>query len=77
MVRDWFYEAMQAALLRTTKAALDSIDSTRPIIVPSSFGHSLSANSAALQRAGITTSSPNPTGGQVVYNTGSFSPPVQ
>ncbi|GAA4477343.1 amidohydrolase [Gluconacetobacter asukensis] len=67
VVRNWFQEAMQPAGLRMTKAALDSIDSTRPIIVLSSFGHSLLANSAALRRAGITKATPNPTGGQIIH----------
>ena len=45
---------------------LDTIDSTRPILVGQDGGHSLWANSAALDAAGITDDTPNPDGGKIV-----------
>ncbi len=45
---------------------LDAIDSTRPILIGQDGGHSLWANSAALDAAGITDDTPNPDGGKIV-----------
>ena len=45
---------------------LDTIDSERPILIGQDGGHSLWANSAALDAAGITDDTPNPDGGKIV-----------
>ena len=45
---------------------LDTIDSERPILIGQDGGHSLWANGAALDAAGITDDTPNPDGGKIV-----------
>lgn len=45
------------------KEVLDAIDSTRPIAICSTDGHSLWVNSKALEMAGITKNTPPPAGG--------------
>jgi len=45
------------------KEVLDTIDSTRPIAICSTDGHSLWVNSKALEMAGITKGTPAPAGG--------------
>lgn len=47
-----------------TRAQLDSVSSTRPILVGHVSGHASVANSAAFQAAGIDSSTPNPVGGE-------------
>lgn len=47
------------------KDALDAIDSTRPIILGDSDGHTLWGNSAAMALAGITVDTPQPEGGEI------------
>lgn len=42
------------------KSLLDAVDATRPIVLWSSDGHNAWANSAALERAGITVETPDP-----------------
>ncbi|MDE2455726.1 MAG: amidohydrolase, partial [Burkholderiales bacterium] len=46
-----------------TRADLDKVSSTQPVFITHSSGHLSVANSAALARAGITASTPNPPGG--------------
>ncbi len=46
-----------------TRALLDGLSTTRPIVVTSSDFHAFLANSRALTLAGITDSTPNPVGG--------------
>jgi predicted amidohydrolase YtcJ len=47
----------------TSRATLDALDTKRPIIVRSSFGHTVLANSRALALAGIDASTPDPENG--------------
>ena len=64
----WFQEAMVPAGTVTSRATLDLLKTRRPIFVMSSFGHTVLANSRALQRAGITAKTPDPLGGRVAHD---------
>jgi len=64
-VVDWFQEAMTPAGTVTSRATLDVLKTTRPILVMSSFGHTALVNSRALQLAGITAQTIDPPGGRV------------
>ena len=64
-VVSWFQESMRPAGVKTNRATLDALKTTRPIIVRSSFGHTVLANSRALALAKITASTPDPIGGKI------------
>jgi predicted amidohydrolase YtcJ len=64
-VVNWFQESMRPAGTKTSRATLDVLKTTRPIIVRSSFGHTVLANSRALELAKITASTPDPVGGKI------------
>jgi len=64
-VVNWFQESMRPAGVKTSRATLDSLETSRPIIVRSSFGHTVLANSRALAMARITGSTPEPVGGKI------------
>jgi predicted amidohydrolase YtcJ len=64
-VVSWFQESMLPAGVKTSRATLDALQTKRPIIVRSSFGHTVLANSRALMLAGITAKTPDPTGGKI------------
>jgi predicted amidohydrolase YtcJ len=64
-VVNWFQESMRPAGVRTTRATLDALHTHRPVIVRSSFGHTVLANSRALQLAGIGKATPEPAGGKI------------
>jgi predicted amidohydrolase YtcJ len=64
-VVSWFQESMRPAGVRTSRATLDVLKTTRPIIVRSSFGHTVLANTRALGLASITASTPDPIGGKI------------
>lgn len=49
-----------------SRADLDAVSTTRPIIVSGSDGHNSWVNSRALAIAGITTATPNPADGEIV-----------
>jgi len=49
-----------------TKADLDEVTADRPAVLERGAGHSVLVNSLALERAGITRSSPDPEGGQIL-----------
>src|ERR1700733_12014073 len=61
----WFQEAMRPAGLRMNCTMLDTLRTSRPVIVYSSFGHTALANSRALALAKITKATPNPLGGKI------------
>ena len=63
-VVSWFQENMRPAGVITSRATLDALRTRRPVVVRSSFGHSLLANSRALELAGITAATPDPHGGK-------------
>jgi len=64
-VVNWFQESMRPAGVTTSRATLDALDTKRPIIVRSSFGHTVLANSRALELAGITAATQDPVGGKI------------
>jgi predicted amidohydrolase YtcJ len=61
----WFQESMRPAGVKTSRATLDVLKTSRPIIVRSSFGHTVLANSRALALAKITKATPDAIGGKV------------
>jgi len=63
-VVSWFQESMRPAGVITSRATLDALRTKRPVVVRSSFGHSMLANSRALELAGITAATPDPHGGK-------------
>lgn len=69
-VVSWFQESMRPAGVKTSRATLDVLKTTRPIIVRSSFGHTVLANTRALALAGITTGTPDPIGGKIWRDAG-------
>ena len=64
-VVSWFQESMRPAGVKTNRATLDALKTTRPILVTSSFGHTALANTRALALAKITASTPDPIGGKI------------
>jgi predicted amidohydrolase YtcJ len=64
-VVSWFQESMRPAAVKTSRTTLDVLKTLRPIIVRSSFGHTVLANSRALALAKITKSTPEPPGGKI------------
>ena len=64
-VVSWFQESMRPAGVKTSRATLDALKTTRPILVISSFGHTALANTRALALAKITASTPDPIGGKI------------
>ncbi len=64
-VVSWFQESMRPAGVKTNRATLDALKTTRPILVVSSFGHTALANSRALALAKITAGTPDPIGGKI------------
>ncbi len=62
---NWFQEGMLPVGVKTSRATLDALNTRRPIIVSSSFGHTVLANSRALALAKITAATPDPLGGKV------------
>jgi predicted amidohydrolase YtcJ len=64
-VVNWFQEGMLPAGTTTTRATLDALKTKRPIFVMSSFGHTVLANSRALELAGVTAGTADPLGGKI------------
>src|ERR1700688_4009516 len=64
-VASWFQESMRPAGVKTSRATLDALKTTRPILVVSSFGHTALVNTRALELAKITASTPDPVGGKI------------
>jgi predicted amidohydrolase YtcJ len=64
-VVSWFQESMRPAGVKTSRATLDVLKTSRPIIVRSSFGHTVLANSRALAVAKITKATPDSLGGKI------------
>jgi predicted amidohydrolase YtcJ len=67
-VVSWFQESMRPAGIKTSRATLDVLKTNRPIVVRSSFGHTVLANSRALALAKITASTPDPIGGKIWHD---------
>ena len=68
-VVNWFQESMRPAGVKTSRATLDVLKTSRPIIVRSSFGHTVLANSRALSLAKITKDTADPLGGKIWRDT--------
>ena len=66
VVVNWFQQGMSPSGVDTTAATLDALDTKRPIIVRSSFGHSSLLNSRGIVAAGIKPGTPDPAGGRIV-----------
>jgi predicted amidohydrolase YtcJ len=66
VVVNWFQQGMQPDGVATTAATLDTLKTSRPVIVRSSFGHSVQLNSRAIVLAGIKRDTPDPVGGKIV-----------
>jgi predicted amidohydrolase YtcJ len=64
-VVSWFQEGMLPAGVKTSRATLDVLKTSRPIIVRSSFGHTVLANSRALALGNITKATPDPPSGKI------------
>jgi hypothetical protein len=64
-VVSWFQESMRPAGVKTSRATLDALRTSRPIIVRSSFGHTVLANSRALALAKLSKATPDPAGGKI------------
>lgn len=65
-VINWFEPGMQPAGTVLTRAALDGVKTTRPIVVHSTYGHTNLVNTRGLQLAGITRDTPDPADGVIV-----------
>jgi hypothetical protein len=66
VVVNWFQQGMQPDGVATSAATLDSLKTSRPVIVRSSFGHSAQLNSAGIAAAKIARDTPDPAGGKIV-----------
>jgi hypothetical protein len=64
----WFQQNMLPAGVATSHATLDALATSRPVIVRSSFGHTVLANSKALALARITRETPDPLGGKIAHD---------
>ena len=64
-VVSWFQESMLPVGVTTSRATLDALHTTRPILVRSSFGHTALANSRALALAKMDATTVDPLGGKI------------
>jgi predicted amidohydrolase YtcJ len=64
-VEAWFQQNMLPPGTELTHEHLDALDTRRPVLVHSSFGHSTLANTRAMERAGITAATPDPEAGSI------------
>ena len=64
-VVSWFQESMRPAGVKTSRATLDALKTSRPVIIRSSFGHTVLANTRALALAKIDKTTPDPLGGKI------------
>ncbi len=67
-VVNWFQEGMVPAGTHTNRATLDALQTQRPIIVLSSFGHTALVNSRGLKLAGVGAKMPDPLGGRIGHD---------
>jgi len=65
VVVNWFQQGMLPDGVATSAATLDALNTARPIIVRSSFGHSALLNSRGMALAGITRDTADPPGGKI------------
>jgi predicted amidohydrolase YtcJ len=67
-VVNWFQQNMLPAGTELTHETLDVLKTRRPIAVMSSFGHSVLANTRALELAHVDANTPDPVGGKVQHD---------
>ena len=65
---NWFQQSMRPAGTIVVAADLDSLQTRRPIVVNTSFGHTLLLNRRAVARAGITEKTADPPGGAIGHD---------
>ncbi|PHV04245.1 hydrolase [Janthinobacterium sp. BJB412] len=70
VVVNWFQQGMQPDGVATSASTLDALNTARPVVVRSSFGHSALVNRRALQLAGIGRDTPDPVAGKIVRDAG-------
>jgi predicted amidohydrolase YtcJ len=63
--RGWNQEVWTPAVFPTA-AELDAVAPNNPVVLTRTDGHALWANSKAMELAGITDTTPNPAGGEIV-----------
>lgn len=66
VVVNWFQQGMLPDGVATSAATLDALRTSRPVLVRSSFGHSVQLNSKGIAVAGIRRDTPDPAGGRIV-----------
>ncbi len=64
-VVNWFQESMIPAGVKTSHEVLDVLKTQRPVILKSSFGHTVLANTRALVIAKISAATPDPIAGKI------------
>jgi predicted amidohydrolase YtcJ len=67
-VVNWFQEDMRPAGVKTSHATLDVLQTRRPVIVRSSFLHTILANSRALALAHVSATTADPPGGKIWHD---------
>ncbi|MBP1207482.1 putative amidohydrolase YtcJ [Duganella sp. 1411] len=70
VVVNWFQQGMLPDGVQTSAATLDALKTDRPVIVRSSFGHSVQLNSKGIKLAGITRDTKDPAGGKITRDAG-------
>jgi len=68
-VVSWFQESMRPAGVVTSRATLDVLNTKRPIVVRSSFGHTVLVNTRALTLAKVDANTKDPIGGKIWRDT--------
>jgi predicted amidohydrolase YtcJ len=67
-VENWFQQNMLPPGTELGHADLDVLDTRRPVLVHSSFGHSTLANAKAMELAKITPATPDPEAGKIAHD---------
>jgi predicted amidohydrolase YtcJ len=65
VVVNWFQQGIQPENADVSRATLDALNTSRPVIVRSSFGHSVLLNTKGMQLANITRDTQAPQGGKI------------
>jgi predicted amidohydrolase YtcJ len=65
VVVNWFQQGMQPENADVTRATLDALKTSRPVVVRSSFGHSVLLNTKGLQLAKVTRDTQAPPAGKI------------
>ncbi len=67
-VSNWFQQSMHPAGAIVTAADLESMNTRRPVVVNTTFGHTLLVNRRGLDLAGITAATGDPPGGTIGHD---------